>query len=245
MDIDHVFDPAWFLEANLDRPTGLVILNQPITNALLLEKAWNSCKVRVCADGGANQLYEFLKDDKLRVHYKPEFIAGDLDSLRDDVREFYENLGVKVLSKPSQYATDFMKSVDLIDEQFGEPIDIVALGAMGGRVDQSFHSIQHLYLSAEKQQTVYLLSDQSITFLLPKGKSLIRTPLKHLGKTCGIIPVGGTAVITTDGLEWDVENWETRFGGQVSTSNHVLKHEITIHTNEQIIFTIELRSTTT
>jgi thiamine pyrophosphokinase len=61
-----------------------------------------------------------------------------------------------------------------------------------------------------------------------------------LGRYIGILPVGFPAKITTTGLRWDVEDWETSFGGQMSTSNMVREPEVTITTNADVIFTIDL-----
>lgn len=58
----------------------------------------------------------------------------------------------------------------------------------------------------------------------------------------GILPVYGSAVITTKGLEWDVTDWKTDMGGQVSTSNHVVSDDgvVEITTNFTVLFTVEL-----
>jgi thiamine pyrophosphokinase len=63
------------------------------------------------------------------------------------------------------------------------------------------------------------------------------------GKYVGILPIGVTSKITTKGLEWDVTDWETRFGGQVSTSNHVLPETkvVEVETTREVLFTIALR----
>jgi len=39
----------------------LLILNAPLTDLALLERVWHTCPVRICADGGANRLLEFLR----------------------------------------------------------------------------------------------------------------------------------------------------------------------------------------
>ncbi len=63
------------------------------------------------------------------------------------------------------------------------------------------------------------------------------------GKHVGILPVGGPSVITTRGLEWDVREWRTEFGGRVSTSNHVLPETevVEVETTREVLFTIALR----
>jgi len=47
--------------------------------------------LKVCADGGANQLFEYAhrKENFQKLNYIPDYIIGDFDSLNDDVRSFY------------------------------------------------------------------------------------------------------------------------------------------------------------
>lgn len=247
-------DPAGFLENRRgSKPRALVVLNRPISDLEVFKKAWDACEIRIFADGGANRVYDALDHDdsgdisrRYSVQeYLPHYITGDFDSLRDDVKCYYEKRGVKVVHNPDQYSTDFMKAVKLVEsasESSSEVYDILAFGALGGRVDQEFHSIHFLYLAFERNQTVFLISDESITFLLDRGTTTIKTPRSILGETCGIIPVGTNATISTKGLKWDVKEWPTKFGGQMSTSNHLACDEIEITSNEKVVFTVELRS---
>jgi thiamine pyrophosphokinase len=48
---------------------------------------------------------------------------------------------------------------------------------------------------------------------------------------------------STHGLEWDVTDWETQMGGNLSTSNHVLPETkcVEVTTTKDVLFTIALR----
>lgn len=246
-------DPAAFLKPNGEgKDYGLVVLNQPIDDDNVFSHAWKYCGVRVCADGGANRLYDYFgRDEKRRKAHLPDYITGDLDSLRPEVGEYYKSLGVSVIHNPDQYSTDFMKAVRLLKEKHdnGDNRDkgdkyaegILALGAMGGRVDQSFHSIHHLYLSHRENVELVLVSSESISILLGTGKTWINTPQTLVGKTCGIIPLEGSTIITTSGLEWDVSEWETSYATQMSTSNHIVADQVSIECDKPVLFTMEIR----
>ena len=67
----------------------LVILNSDSFCVKLTKNMWGKCEIKVCADGGANRLYDSLSDGD-RGDYIPQYIVGDLDSLRSEVRHFYE-----------------------------------------------------------------------------------------------------------------------------------------------------------
>ncbi|KAK3290444.1 thiamine pyrophosphokinase [Chaetomium fimeti] len=148
-----------------------------------------------------------------------------------------------------------------------QPLDIVAIGGLGGRVDQGLSQLHHLYLFQRGADyadgRVYLFSGESLTFLLKPGRHRIRVRDANrdsggagdgdgdgvsgtgdvFGKHVGILPVGGPSRITTSGLEWDVSDWETWFGGPMSTSNHVLPttEVVEVETTAEVLFTIALR----
>lgn len=42
---------------------ALIILNQPIADTEVLDRLWNHTSYRVCADGGANHLYDLFNRD--------------------------------------------------------------------------------------------------------------------------------------------------------------------------------------
>ncbi|KAH8593441.1 thiamine pyrophosphokinase [Bisporella sp. PMI_857] len=125
--------------------------------------------------------------------------------------------------------------------------DIVCIGGLGGRVDQGMATMQHLYISQQEDDyasgRMFLLSSESITFVLKSGTHRIKArescPGVRLGRHVGVIPLKEPSIITTSGLEWDVEDWPTAFGGQISTSNHVKEDWVTIKTTKDVLFTID------
>lgn len=262
---------------------------------------------------------------------------GDLDSLNPTIRRHYEKLNVPIDEDPDQYSTDFTKCLKYLNSHAAEIIasprsyeqqqqqeqdpttenpskrqtlEIVILGGLGGRVDQAFSQIHHLYMMTQTQRelresknddinqsddhdndkqnsksdsatggNLYLVSEESITFVLQKGKNLIHTPATNrpvevngddsrkrkrqdisqgsatatassaaeseiseylFEENIGIIPLSAPASITTTGFEWDVENWHTEIGGQLSTSNHIRADLVSVETNVPVLFTVEL-----
>lgn len=41
-----------------------IVLNAPIADLQLLRRVWRNCGIRVCADGGANRLFDFLHEGR-------------------------------------------------------------------------------------------------------------------------------------------------------------------------------------
>ena len=165
-------------------------------------------------------------------------------------------MGVDVVHDPDQDSTDFGKCLDYIQKHYNPPsslgklfdhaVTIFVYNALGGRVDHAFHSIHQLHLAISQkgpqQRKIFLLSEEGITFLLAKGENRISLPKEVFGPACGIIPVGGPSVITTNGLVWDVTDWETTFGGKVSTSNVLKEGVVTVFTTEPVLFTVEIKA---
>ncbi|KAJ5760047.1 hypothetical protein N7520_007203 [Penicillium odoratum] len=262
----------------------------------------------ICADGGANRLYDLTKNQGQESTELPNTIIGDLDSLNPTVRKHYEMLGVTILEDPDQYSTDFTKCLKYLNTHASEIIasprrsqdsqssssshsvlEIVILGGLGGRVDQAFSQIHHLYMMTKTQREIreahrisetnthssnsaiggslYLVSEESITFVLHQGRNIIHTPATRRADTdqatsgigsqhetsknteeakyffeenVGIIPLSAPASITTQGFEWDVQNWHTEIGGQISTSNHIRAEKVEVETSVPVLFTVEL-----
>ncbi|KAF2141850.1 uncharacterized protein K452DRAFT_287821 [Aplosporella prunicola CBS 121167] len=125
----HRFDPARFLTPKplAGGAPALVILNQPVPRLDVFERLWTHAAYRLCADGGANRLFDMCDDPSntksnghheedaaaagCRERFLPSVIHGDLDSLRDDVRDWYASRGVPISRDLDQYSTDFGKAI--------------------------------------------------------------------------------------------------------------------------------------
>jgi len=175
----------------------------------------------------------------------PSIIHGDLDSLRDDVRQYYSSHGVEVSQDPDQYSTDFGKAMRKIMsvESTSPRREILVLGTLSGRVDQGL-GLLHEMIREETEDPntrLWLFSETNVSFILKRGRSNVQTALStgYFTRNVGIIPIYGPAIITTSGLEWDVTSWHTRMGYQVSTSNHSVEEQVHVETDECVLFTME------
>ncbi|PSN70604.1 thiamine pyrophosphokinase-like protein 1 [Corynespora cassiicola Philippines] len=245
------FNPALFLtgEDSLDanHPPDLLILNQPITSFAAFARLWKHTQYRICADGGANRLYDMFNGglETQRAHYLPNAIHGDLDSLRGDVRAYYAAQGVDISQDHDQYSTDFGKAMQKISSSRPSslPRDILVLGTLAGRVDQGLGLLHEMIReeTRDPRLRLWLFSESNVSFILTHAQNAIRGLMSKglFTENVGLIPVYGPATITTSGLEWDVAEWDTQMGHQVSTSNHVRADDVHVQTNAPILFTIE------
>lgn len=156
----------------------LIILNMPIhpQHSLSFERLWHCSQRRICADGGANRLYQY------NPQYIPDRIRGDLDSLDHVVRAYYETQNNVIIERdPCQDTNDLDKALQVCalemanqnnDDNAGSlphPTPrIYIYGAFGGRFDQEMASFAALYKWAPQfQWQVYLYSEETCAFLLP------------------------------------------------------------------------------
>ncbi|KAI4186811.1 MAG: hypothetical protein L6R41_003232 [Letrouitia leprolyta] len=245
---------------------AVIVVNQPVEDKRQLLDLCEGAKKIVYADGGANRIFHLEKTDEEQEILFPAAICGDLDSIEPEIEKWYASKNVAIIRDPDQYSTDLTKSLKFVKSiapnWSSETVDshptstagtedslnAVVVGGIGGRFDQGFSQLHHLYTASENTSTLggrlYLVNPQSICFLLQKGLNHIRTPIGPgcFGECIGIIPIGRPSVVSTKGLEWDLDGQLTEFGGLLSTSNHIKREWIEIETSERVFLTIELDS---
>lgn len=67
---------------------SMVIINSPYIDFKIVQRLWSASRFKICADGGANRLYFGVQEHERR-QYIPDYVVGDLDSLENEVRDFY------------------------------------------------------------------------------------------------------------------------------------------------------------
>ncbi|CAL5194460.1 unnamed protein product [Lathyrus oleraceus] len=229
---------------------ALIVLNQPLPKFTPL--LWSHAHIRVCADGGANRLYDempllFPLEDPshIRSRYTPDAIKGDMDSIKTEVLDFYEKLGTKIINESKdQDTTDLHKCVaylrDLTPNTDKSELCILVAGALGGRFDHEIGNINVLCLFSNTR--IILLSNDCLIHLLPKNHSHKIFIQSVEGPHCGLVPIGipcGSS--TTTGLEWDLNDMEMRFGGLISTSNILKGDIVTVQSDSDLLWTVSIK----
>jgi len=211
---------------------AVVIVNSQLPRHFA--RFWERASIRLCADGGANRLFEFWHNNpEQRKKFLPQAIVGDLDSILPDVRSFYSKLGCSIVHIKEQDSTDLSKCLNYIDEQK----DVLILGGMGGNFTQELSNLNALY--ENKPRRIVLLSDENVLFLLKPGKHVIACqPLTKVG----LIPLGERCEeATTTGLKWNLKRQALQFGGLVSSSNEMVENRATIEVSHPLLWTCDFR----
>lgn len=115
----NVVDNSWcFSRDGHDvTPLALVVLNSDdATDALV--GIWQRASFKVLADGGANRVYDAAQradpSGALAKRLVPNAIAGDWDSVRPEVADFYRALGASLERDDGQDDNDLWKSLRLV-----------------------------------------------------------------------------------------------------------------------------------
>uniref|UniRef100_A0AC34RC38 Thiamine diphosphokinase n=1 Tax=Panagrolaimus sp. JU765 TaxID=591449 RepID=A0AC34RC38_9BILA len=212
---------------------AVLFLNSPLEfQAPCWKQIWQEGKNRFATDGAANYLMPLCKNLSLK---HPDFVIGDLDSINDETKAFFEKQKVEVCHDADQDTTDMTKLLNEVkNRKFTEKVDLVlVLGGLGGRFDHTLASINSLLL-VEMEKPVLLLDSHNLLTVLRPGKHEIQLDKinEMLLESCGFVPISQEkTVVTTRGFHWDVTDQEMHFGGLISTSNQleVAKNDGKLH----------------
>jgi thiamine pyrophosphokinase len=161
----------------------------------------------ICADGGAQHA--------LALGLAPDVVIGDLDSLDGNVQARLESEGCQIfVYPPRKDETDLELALRYaIDHGVDE---ILILGALGGRIDQTLANVLLLALpELEGVKTRIVAGDQEM-FLI-RGQAFIEG---QVGDTVSLLPIAGDVTgITAEGLEYPLQHGTLKFGPTLGISN--------------------------
>jgi thiamine pyrophosphokinase len=169
--------------------------------------------------------------DKLaRIGITPHILLGDFDSdsethaqywgihktfaeLSDNETPYTGNFGVTIVPRKNQDLTDLVKAIHYCDEQHAGSITIIC--ALGGRLDHQETALRSLRTQYKTDRQLLLHTEQQ-TICFARDEQIIIKGIP--GDKCGILayPEG---MITTEGLEYDVDNYALTFGFSESIAN--------------------------
>lgn len=243
----HLFSDDSHPTSDPDPGPCLVLLNRDLNGLeAVVRKHWHKFSLHVCADGGANHLYD-MSEGVSRELYIPHTICGDLDSARSEVLQYYEHKGTRVMKLADQDSTDFTKVVEevlsLRQKGHAKFSSMYAANALGGRFDQTLGNVQTVMLLDEGLggTPLYLLSEDSIAVLIKPRESSISVDTGLERGYCGLLPIGEPCdSCTTTGLQWNLSGHSMRFGQLVSTCNLLAPDHPPVHvtTSSPLLWTM-------
>jgi thiamine pyrophosphokinase len=187
---------------------------------------WQDRKI-ICADSGANHAY--------RWGITPDVICGDLDSIDDSVRSFFEDLGVEFLTYPvDKDWTDTELAISVALERGGS--DLVFVGLDGGRIDHQFTNYL-LIARMSMQGRMRILGEQGWTFFLNEKLNFLQLE-GVLEKTISVIPLEVSSGICYAGMKYLLTDEQLNFGSSRGMSNVAIQNTVSIRFDKGLLMVI-------
>jgi len=188
----------------------------------------------IAADGGTRHA--------LAVGAMPDVVIGDLDSLSADERARVEAAGSRVIAfSPRKNETDLELALGHAAREGAT--EIVILAALGGRMDQTIANLLLLALPELEGRDVRVVEGPQTAFLIRgRGQEGAATIEGRPGDIVSLIPLGGDAVgVTTEGLEWALDQATLRFGPARGVSNVLTDGRARVWLREGLLLCVVMR----
>ena len=161
-----------------------------------------------CADGGANFCYELT--------LIPKEIYGDFDSIKNDVKEFYQEKNVKFIK--FKVEKDFTDSELLLNEIQNKYDIIYCIAGLGGSIDHELTNINLL----DKYSNLIFISEKEKIFKIDsdsKFNDMINTKISF------VIFSDEVKALTLKGFKYNIENFDIKKGEARCISNIIIENE--------------------
>jgi thiamine pyrophosphokinase len=182
----------------------------------------------IAADGGLHHLQD--------LGLTPRVVIGDFDSLDPGELRSLERAGVGLVQHPARKdATDLDLALEYARDQGAQ--QAVVLGAVGGRWDQSLANLLMIAAGRHQGLQVRLVDGPQEAQLVRPGEPLDIEG--QPGDTLSLIPLAGDAGgITTQGLEYPLEDSTLRFGSSRGVSNSLVSKRGSVALREGLLMCI-------
>jgi len=204
-----------------------IIANGTITNYDFYKEILQDFNIIICADGGANIAKE--------LDIIPDYIIGDMDSIKTSVFNFYKELNkTKIIKDTNPDKTDLELAIKLAETL--NPFKINIFGAIGNRID---HTLANIYcLDKIKPGIKAEIIDERSTIQLAEENLEITGEKNDI---ISIIPLSDIEGLNYTGFKWNVKNLDTKIGW-FGISNKILNKKASINFSKGKILIIKLRS---
>jgi thiamine pyrophosphokinase len=161
----------------------------------------------ICVNGGAQQA--------LALGLTPDVVIGDLDSLDSGLQAQLKGEGCQFVVHPTRKdETDLELALRYALYQGVD--EILILGALGGRIDQTLANVLLLALPELEGIKTRIVAGEQEMFLI-RDQALIKG---QAGDTVSLLPLAGDVTgIITEGLEYPLQRGALKFGPTLGVSN--------------------------
>ena len=212
---------------------ALIFVNGDLPDAATARRLAEKADLVVAADGGSRHA--------LALGITPHVVVGDLDSLEPSLRAKLAEAGTRFLPYPSEKdETDLELALLYAVEQGAE--EVLVLGALGRRIDQTLANLLLLAHPALAGVSVRVIAGQQEVFLIHDEALIEGRP----GDTVSLIPSGGDVYgVTAEGLKWPLADETLRFGPARGVSNLLLGREARVRVREGFLLCVVIHKSQT
>jgi thiamine pyrophosphokinase len=182
----------------------------------------------IAADGGAHHA--------VAMGLRPRVVVGDLDSLEPALAEELAAQGVELEKHPAaKNKTDLELAIERAIRDGAQ--EILLLGALGGRLDQSLANVLLMALR-DWPATIRLVDATEIATVIHGGEQM--TLEASPGSTMSLLPLSAEVTgITYTGMLYPLNNATIFLGSTRGVSNEVVSHPATVYIESGIALVIQ------
>ncbi|SKC41572.1 thiamine pyrophosphokinase [[Eubacterium] yurii] len=208
---------------------AVLVVNGSIKDMDFYKDILDNAKILVASDGAANILYRHSKDI--------DYIIGDLDSISEEVLNYYKNKDVTVKRYPVK--KDKTDSEISIDEIYKMGIEkIIMIGAKGDRIDHFMANLNLLYYADNIGVNLVILDENNEITLIKEGQNYIDVKVNQTISFVSLI--GEVQGITLSGFEYELEDYNLNFGSSILTSNVAKKERVFVEIKKGSLLCIKV-----
>ncbi len=185
----------------------LIFANGQIDQVEWIRPYLNQATAVIAANGGTRHLQ--------RLNHLPDILIGDQDSLSDDLRTWLKAGDTQLINHPADKdETDLELALLYATEQFSE--NIMIIGALGGRLDQTLANISLLAHPTLTNRQIDLITSRERAWFI-HNHTIVNG---RKGDIISLLPLGGNVTVrTSQGLQWPLHNEVLKFGPARGVSN--------------------------
>lgn len=207
-------------------PRTVIFANGELTNPTAARRALRPDDYLIAADGGAHHCRA--------LGLTPQVVIGDFDSITPEELNALRDGGSRIIQHPARKdQTDLELALAYAIEHQAD--DILILGALGGRWDQTLANLLLLAHPAWRGARIHVLDGTQHIYLIQGETTIEGQP----GDTVSLIPVQSNARgITTEGLEYPLMNGTLPFGSTLGISNVLVGNQAKVEVREGMVICV-------
>lgn len=190
---------------------GVIVANGIIQDNHEIRAAIQSADILIAANGGALHC--------MALGFYPTVVVGDFDSLSTEQKLGLQAKGVELSVHPRMKdQTDLELALDYTINTGAQ--DILLLGVMGGRLDQTIANLLLITRPDWSTAKITLIDGLDFAHLIRTGDAI--SIHGEIGEIVSLIPLTDKVIgVTTKGLLWSLNNSQLELGSTLGVSNEL------------------------